>query len=362
MEKWMGKIVFENPVSDFLIVISVLLLMLILRKKATRKLVGFIFYLFRKKGRSTSEKEFLDLVLHPLENFIITLTAYLAISALNFPQVLRFKIGKIASPDLLDAIATIVLIYFFFQTLLRIIDYLSIVMEKKANETADFSDNQLVIFFREFLKVVVVIVCILVVIRFVFNKDITKILAGLSLAGAAVALAAKESLENLIASFIIFFDKPFTVGDLLKVNQINGIVEKIGLRSTRIRTLEKTYVTIPNKQMVDSIVDNLTLRSKRRGELILKIDLKATADELKKFINQVDHKLVELNTQDVSVTVSDIQFDAYIISLEYFTEVGSITEFTRKRQEVNLMVLELLDASGLKLSGKEKFVIKRESN
>ena len=204
--------------------------------------------------------------LRAFENFVITLTAYLAIGSLVFPKVLKFKIGKLQSLDLLEAIGTMALIYFFFQTLLRIIDYLSIVMEKKANETADFSDNQLVIFFREFLKVVVIILCILVIIRFVFNKDITKILAGLSLAGAAIALAAKESLENLIASFIIFFDKPFTVGDLLKVHQINGTVEKIGLRSTRIRTLEKTYVTIPNKQMVDSIVDNLTLRNKRRGE------------------------------------------------------------------------------------------------
>jgi len=60
--------------------------------------------------------------------------------------------------------------------------------------------------------------------------------------------------------------------------------------------------------------------------------------------------------------MSDIQYDAYIIMVEYFTEVGSIAEFSRKKQEVNLMVLELLDAEGLKLSGKEKFVISREAN
>jgi MscS family membrane protein len=362
MRNWVEKIIFENPISDYLIVVSVLFLMLMLRKVATRKLVGFVFYLFSKKGKKTSEKEFLELVLRPLENFVITLTAYLAIGSLVFPKVLKFKIGKLQSLDLLEAIGTMALIYFFFQTLLRIIDYLSIVMEKKANETADFSDNQLVIFFREFLKVVVIILCILVIIRFVFNKDITKILAGLSLAGAAIALAAKESLENLIASFIIFFDKPFTVGDLLKVHQINGTVEKIGLRSTRIRTLEKTYVTIPNKQMVDSIVDNLTLRNKRRGELILKIDLKTTAAIIKNFIDEVDQKVRTLNTQDVTVTMSDIQYDAYVIGIEYFTEVLSIADFARKKQEVNLVILELLDAKGLKLSGQEKVFIARESS
>lgn len=362
MENWMGKIIFENQAADILIVIGVLMLMLLLRKRATKKLVGFIFYLFRKKGKSTSEKEFMELVLSPLENFIITLTAYLALSTLVFPRILKFKIVKLTSPDLFEGIATLVLIFFFFQTLLRVIDYLSIVMEKKANETADFTDNQLVVFSRDFLKALVIILCILVVIRFVFNKDITKILAGLSLAGAAIALAAKESLENLIASFIIFFDKPFTVGDLLKVHQINGTVEKIGLRSTRIRTVEKTYVTIPNKQMVDSIVDNLTLRNKRRGELILKIDLRAKADAIKNFIGAAEQKLKEMKTDDITVTMSDIQHDSYIITIEYFTQVLSIADFTRKKQEINLSILEMLDAAGLKLAGKERFVISKETN
>ena len=91
----------------------------------------------------------------------------------------------------------------------------------------------------------------LVIIRFAFGWNIGSLLTGLSIVGAAIALALKESLENLIASFIIFFDKPFATGDLVKVNAITGTVEKIGLRSTRIRTEQKTFVTVPNKQMVD---------------------------------------------------------------------------------------------------------------
>jgi MscS family membrane protein len=79
--------------------------------------------------------------------------------------------------------------------------------------------------------------------------------------GAALALAARESLENIIASFIIFFDKPFVTGDNLKIQQVTGTVERIGLRSTRIRTADKTLVSVPNKQMVDSIVDNLSMRT-----------------------------------------------------------------------------------------------------
>ena len=115
----------------------------------------------------------------------------------------------------------------------------------------------------------------------------TAILASLGLAGAAFALAAKESIENLIASFVIFFDKPFTAGDVLKVNNISGTVEKIGLRSTRIRTDQKTYVTVPNKQMVDSIVDNLSLRTQRKGELRLELSLSTPAAMWTRFVDGV---------------------------------------------------------------------------
>lgn len=357
MKELFRNIILDNPLSDYLIVAGILLLILVIREHASKNITRIIFFLFRKLGRKINEQEFFDLVLAPLESFIVSLTAYTACSSLVFPHVLKFNILKISSPQLLDGIATAALIYFFFRTILRVIDYMSIIMEIRANKTADFSDNQLIIFFREFLKVLVIIVCILVIIRLVFNQDISKVLAGLSLAGAAIALAAKESLENLIASFIIFFDKPFTVGDLLKVNQINGTVEKIGLRSTRIRTVEKTYVTIPNKQMVDSIVDNLSLRNKRRGELNLKIDLKANAVALKNLIKDLEQKIKQYNVEDTTVMMSDIQFDAYLISIEYFTPVMAINEFNEVKQQINLTVLETLEVHGLGLSGKYKILV-----
>ena len=157
----------------------------------------------------------------------------------------------------------------FIGLLLRIIDFIAIILEKKANLTSDQSDNQLIIFFKDFFKVILVIIGIIMIIKFAFDRNIGSLLTGLSIVGAAIALALRESLENLIASFIIFFDKPFTIGDLVKVQNITGSVEKIGLRSTRIRTDQKTYVTVPNKQMVDSLLDNLSLRSQRRADLRL---------------------------------------------------------------------------------------------
>ena len=356
MQEIMHRMIWNNRVSDYLIVVAVLLLVYILKKRASKNITRLVFFIFRKMGRKINEKEFFELVLAPIENFIVFLTAYLVIDNLVFPHELKFKIFKLGSQKFIEGAADLILILLLFRMLLRVIDYIAIVMEKKASLTEDQSDDQLVIFFREFLKVITIIICLLVLIRFVFHQDISKLLAGLSIAGAAIALAAKESIENLIASFIIFFDKPFTVGDLLKVNAVQGTVEKIGLRSTRIRTIERTYATIPNKQMVDAVVDNLSLRNKRRVELQLHIELKSNVSNIKSFVDQLSIHLDSFEVEEKTVILADIRPDAYQVNVEYFTGLLNVGEFNAFKQQINFMILEILEKNGLSIAGKDKMI------
>lgn len=354
MQEVLSKSLFDNTISSYLIVFGIISLVWILKKWASQHMTRLVFYLFKRMGRIIDEKEFFNLVLAPLENFIFFLAVYVSMSSLRFPAVLHVKIFKITSEVLIDRLAVGMLIFFFFHTLLRVIDYLAIILEKRASTTEDTTDDQLIIFFREFLKVILVIICILVMIRVVLNEDITKILAGLSLAGAAIALAAKESLENLIASFIIFFDRPFRVGDLLKVQQIQGTVEKIGLRSTRIRTNDKTYVSIPNKQMVDSIVDNFSLRNKRRGELNLHLDLYTTYAQIDQLIHELNDAFSDVQVTEKSILLSDVKLEAFLVTVEYYTEPISIAEFNQVKQHINLKALAILEKLQIKIAGKLK--------
>jgi MscS family membrane protein len=120
----------------------------------------------------------------------------------------------------------------------------------------------------------------MVVLGEVFAVNVTALIGGLGIGGLAVAFAAKESLENLIASFTIFLDQPFGVGDLVQASEVNGTVEKIGFRSTRLRTAEKSYVTVPNKSMIDKPLDNLSLRTARRVGFTLTFEHKTTSAQL----------------------------------------------------------------------------------
>jgi MscS family membrane protein len=210
---------------------------------------------------------------------------------------------------------------------------------------------QLVVFFRDFFKAVISIIGFLMLLKFAFGFNISSVLTGLSIVGAAIALALRESLENLIASFIIFFDKPFTLGDLVKVQNITGHVEKIGLRSTRIRTDQKTFVTVPNKQMVDSILDNLTLRTQLKGELRLQIDLSATSSELERLISGVKKILQHPSVENFTVSLNDIAVNAFLVNADYFTSPLTQLEYLAVKEEINLQVLKLLEELKIEMAG-----------
>ena len=198
----------------------------------------------------------------------------------------------------------------------------------------------------------------MLILKFGFNKDIGNIVTGLSLVGAALALATKESLENLIASFIIFFDKPFMVGDNIKVNNLTGIIEKIGLRSTRIRTEEKTYISVPNKQMVDSIVDNLSLRTQRRVTINLEISVSVKAAKLKELSPAISELLKRPEIETYSVYLKDTGKNAHLIEVMYFTDIHqTLGDFNEMREVVNLAIISLLETKKVPMAASDSDVV-----
>jgi MscS family membrane protein len=246
----------------------------------------------------------------------------------------------------------------FIWLCLRIIDFVAIILEQRANKTEDQTDNQLILFFKDFFKVLIVINGVLLILHFAFNKNIGNLLTGLSIVGAAIALATRESLENLIASFIIFFDKPFTVGDTVKVQSFTGTVERIGLRSTRIRTAEKTYISVPNKQMVDSIVDNISLRTERKAEIKLELGLNITASKLLLLIDEIKKQIAGDYFISPSVFLTEIGKNAHIITIEYCASMEeSLTDFNANREKVYLNILKLLEQNNVELAGAVKEVL-----
>ncbi|MBM3411863.1 MAG: mechanosensitive ion channel [Bacteroidetes bacterium] len=337
----------NNGIADYLVVCAVISFVWVMRHPISNYIAGLLFRWLRHLLKKVERPLFNELVVGPLEKFVLVLVTVVMLYRLNFPPELNFSIYKFDSKELLNSLGTLLLISTFTSLIIRAIDFAAILLEQRAGQTPDQSDNQLIVFFKDFFKVLLITLSGLVILRFAFGLNIGSLLTGLSILGAAIALALKESLENLIASFIIFFDKPFTAGDLVKVNAITGTVEKIGLRSTRIRTEQKTFVTVPNKQMVDSVLDNFSMRTQRRAELKLEFSNANTPYVIQEFMKRARIILQREAVEQSSVLLSDLRLNRIVVEIEYYTAALPMAEFNVIREAVNLDLLHAAHALDL---------------
>ncbi len=350
---FLDHIYFNNTLRSYLIVAGTILLLLFLKHYLSRYIASVFFKLIKRAWKNISKEKFISLVVGPVEWFLTVSITIFAIDKLNFPGILLHTIYGHTTADIASRLATGIIIASFIFLVLRLIDFIAAVLEERANETPDARDNQMVTFLRDFLKVIIGIVGILLIIKACFNQPLGNLLTGLSIVGAALALGAKESLENLIASFIIFFDKPFFTGDTVKVNNIIGQVEKIGLRSTRILTGDKTLVTMPNKQMVDSVVDNWSMRTQRRAEIRLELSVRTPAATLEDILSAIKN-ILDLKKNSIvssAVFLKEISRYGILIIAEYFTAPVAMNDFDTLKEDINLQIKKLLEEKSVEFSG-----------
>lgn len=332
----------SNSIKSYLIVLGILLVAFIIKRIISRFFAGLIYTWIVKNNHAELKKAQLHRLVVPIEQFLLFLVAVIALYELHFPEAWNLHLFKLSLQQVIESCTKLIFIVLLIRVCLRTLEFIAKILEEKAKATADQSDDQLVLFFRDFFKVILYIIGLLLILHYVFNENIGNLVTSLSIVGAAIALSMRESLENIIASFIIFFDKPFTVGDMVKVNNFTGTIEKIGLRSTRIRTQEKTYISVPNKQMVDTIVDNISLRTERKFEMDIQLSVHTTAvaisafaDHLRSFIKQ------QVGVVNAVVVLTDAGKQAHILHAEVYVAMSvEIAAFQILRERINLAAIE----------------------
>ncbi len=346
--------ILSNPLKNYLYILGVILATYILKRFVSRFFASIIYTWVDKKNHSELRKSHVHRLVVPIEQFLLFLVAVIALYELKFPEVWNVHLFKLTLQEVIDSVVKLFFIILLIRVSLRTLEFISIILEERSKLTKDQTDDQLVLFFRDFFKVILYIIGVLLVLRYVFNENIGNLVTSLSIVGAAVALSMRESLENIIASFIIFFDKPFTVGDLVKVNNFTGTIEKIGLRSTRIRTQDKTYITVPNKQMVDTIVDNISLRSERKIEMDIQLSVQTSASLLSALSTHVRLTIAqESNIISSSVFVAEAGKQSHVIHVECFISMQvDINSLQQLREKLNVAVIEFANQHQIQFSDK----------
>lgn len=356
MGEFLDYIILDNTVRNLLLVGALIAGAFIFKKHISRLLAGLFYRLFRSSFKGIDLRAFQKVVEPPNSVLLIIIIFLVGFEKLTFPRAWNVTIYKVKLQDLMESVAIIFLIISFIWLCLRIIEFIAQVIVRKSSQEHMRSDHQVIVFFKDFFKVLLVIIGVLMVLKYSFGFQISNLITGLSIAGAALALSFRESIENLIASFVIFFDKPFKSGDLVKVHSYTGTVEKVGLRSTRIHTDQKTYASVPNKQMVDTIVDNLTMRTQRRAFIQLELHAGTSAENIQQLLFSIE-SLMQRNKDRIeqfSAFLADINKNAFIVNIEFFTSPIPIGDFNMLRQNINLSLIDLMEELNIKLAQREQ--------
>jgi MscS family membrane protein len=341
----------QNTVAELCWCLGILLIALVFRNAITKSLVHFSFRFLKKYSDGSIGPDMLfRLMKKPFGYFILLVSLYLAFDRMSFPASWNLvaedhfgiKMMLLRSFEIAFAIS-------FTTVLFRVVDFIGLIMSHRSNLKGTKSNDQLIPFLKESVKVLLIIFSIFISLGSIFKINVASLIAGLGIGGLAVALAAKESIENLLGSFTIFLDKPFLVGDHVKTAGIEGTVESIGFRSTRIRTLEKTCITVPNKKMVDAELDNLSMRSNRRVRFILNIDYSTSPISVKKITEEIllllgwDKRIMPDNKQ---VRLQEFGPASINLLVLFYLETTDGDVYLSVLEEVNYGIMEILERNG----------------
>lgn len=346
MKEILNKVYFGNSVEDYCWFVGWIVFSLLFQRYLSKILSKLVHRIFRKHTSEINPQQFVDLLGKPIRVFIFILFLFIASSHIHFPSEWNLApVEKFGLKKIIHTLYQLLLGISIIRISTRLIDCLGLVLMKKAEKTESKQDDQLIPFAKDIAKVIVALFGLLVLLSTVFNINVGSLVAGLGIGGLAIAMASKETLENLLGSFTIFMDKPFTVGDMVNVNGITGVVEKVGLRSTRLRTLEKSFVTIPNKKMIDSELDNLTLRTFRRVNFNIGVTYSTSASQIKNIVTEIQKYIDEHphTNQEGVVKFHAFGSSSLDILVNYFIDTMDWPTYLNIREEINFKIMEIVE-------------------
>jgi MscS family membrane protein len=206
--------------------------------------------------------------------------------------------------------------------------------------------------FRRGADVLIVFLGLIAMLRY-FQIDPTPALAGLGVGGIAIALAAQKTLENVIAGASLIFDQAVRVGDFLKMGDVSGTVDYIGLRSTRIRTLERTIVSVPNSQIANASLETFSARDRFWFHPIVGLRYETTPEQLRAVVSGIKAMLDELAEVDpASVRVRFVKLGAFSLDVEAVAYVFAAdwNHFLELQERLLFGVTEIVARAGAEIA------------
>lgn len=307
------------------------------------KLLDYLVGVFLKQWAKKTSTQFDDLLLElvhgPVKIVSFVIFLHIGLSVFDWPDIIE----KVLSKGLLIVVA-VSLTYM----VMKLVDlFMGYWRERSKHEEDRAFDDQLYPIIRKSLKVFIVVVSVLVTSSNL-GVNITAAIASLSIGGLAIGLAAQDTLANLFGAVAVFLDKPFKIGDRIKLDAVDGTVETIGLRSTRVRNLDGFLVTIPNKTMGNATITNVTRRPNIKTVMTIGITYDTPYEQVKRAV-EILNKVYQghAKTQDVWISFNRFGPSSLDITVIHWWNDTDYKAYLSGMQEMNLEIKRQFDAEKL---------------
>ncbi len=302
-----------------------------------------LFTRIAKRTSSTWDDALVDRMSTP-----ITATWTLAILVVAAPLL---SLGADANAFVQKSLRT-ALYAVFLWALVRLVDVIASAISGSPWATKHPASRSLVPLGARVTKVLVAAVSVVAFLA-QLGYPVTSLLAGLGIGGLALALAAQKTVENLFGAFSIGFDQPFREGDFVKIEDFVGTIEAIGLRSTRIRTLDRTLITIPNGRLSDMRVESFSVRDRMRLATTLRLAYTTTASQMREVLEGLERELrahPKIWPDAVVVKLCALNVESIDVEIMAWFQTPNWGEFQGIRQEMLLRFLDVIEKAGTSLA------------
>ena len=308
-----------------------------------RHIITNVIFFYLKKLAEKTETTLDDKLFPALEAPAATLVMVLGIFAALTVLQLSEQVDRLIGNGAIIAVLS-VLLWGFIRAGGAILDHFEEIAHERRMTVATFMP-----LIKKTLFVVAVIIGVIIIADSLGAK-VGALLASLGIGGLAFALAAQDTIANLFGSFVVVVDQPFKVGDAVKIGASTGTVEDIGLRSTKIRLLDRSLVVIPNKAVASESIVNLSRFTGRRVEQTLGLTYDTTPEQMELILADLRRLIegeAEVDKASVLVTFSGLSASSLDILVVYVTLSPDALASLRLKERVNLGIMRAVTARGL---------------
>ncbi|MCK5080320.1 MAG: mechanosensitive ion channel family protein [Bacteroidales bacterium] len=328
MKEFFAKEFYHNTVGDWALALVIIVGTLI-AAKALYWVIGRIVKKLTAKTKTKLDDIMVDMLEEPIVLIVTIIGVWFAIGRLSFPEKIMEWIN-----NLYMVMIVLTITWLLARLIDAIIKEYVVPITKKTK--GDF-DDQIIPIIRKAIRVAIWVMGIIIALNNA-GYNVGALLAGLGIGGIALAMAAKDTVANFFGGITIFTDKPFTINDRVKINGFDGTITEIGIRSTRLKTLENRIVTIPNSKFTDGMVENVSSEPHRKVVLKLGLVYETTASKIQNGMKALQTIVDENEDLEENTVISFNEFGDFSLGILFIYYIKKGADIMGVQTNVNMEV------------------------